>query len=316
MAQVTILQLNIWMSGTKVPDGIARCADIVRTTHADVVITSESTPQAVEELRHLLGDGWYAASDPARNGALARWPVAKVGRSDDYLATHVAHPGRTLAVYSMHLEYEYYTPFLYRGYGGSTRYLPSGRWGWGPMPSPVLDEDDLKRVNVESRRPAVGATVAAMMRADTTAGRAPVAGGDFNEPSHLDYTIDAMYAFDHMGVTRVWETTKAFADKGLADTFRQAHPDPLTHPGVTWPVAVPGHDPGALSWAPLADVRDRIDFIFHDPAATTLLSAQLVGPSQSVCRTARVDETDSPDYLTLPTPWPTDHRGNLVHLSV
>ncbi|ETJ39614.1 Endonuclease/exonuclease/phosphatase family protein, partial [human gut metagenome] len=60
------------------------------------------------------------------------------------------------------------------------------------------------------------ATLAAMRWPETTAGRAPVAGGDFNEPSHLDYTIDAMYAFDHMGVTRVWETTKAFADKGLA----------------------------------------------------------------------------------------------------
>ncbi|ETJ30460.1 Endonuclease/exonuclease/phosphatase family protein, partial [human gut metagenome] len=64
------------------------------------------------------------------------------------------------AVYSMHLEYEYYTPFLYRGYGGSPPSLPSGRWGWGPMPSPVLDEDDLKRVNVESRRqPVFGSTL-------------------------------------------------------------------------------------------------------------------------------------------------------------
>lgn len=314
MTDLTVLQLNIWMSGTKVSGGLDRVADVIRRTGADVVLTTESTPDAVATLRGKLGAGWFSAADPAGSGILARWGCELTGRSTYYTAAKVSHPARALSVYSIHLEYRYYTPFLYRGYGGAAMTHPTGRYGWDQMPAPLVDEEELAKVNTASGRPDVAADIANRMRADVEAGRIVIGGGDFNEPSHLDYTIGAMYDMDHYGVTRVWESTKALEDAGFMDAYRQRYPNPVSDPGVTWPVAVDGHDPGALSWAPGADVRDRIDFVFYDPAQAQVLSAQIVGPADSVSRRFRAREKDAARFRSVPGVWPSDHRGNLVKL--
>jgi HAD superfamily hydrolase (TIGR01509 family) len=64
--------------------------------------------------------------------------------------------------------------------------------------------------------------------------------GDFNCPSHLDWP----------GVA--WPVTRAAEGAGFADSYRQAHPDPVRDPGHTWSPVVVHPEP-----------QDRIDFVLH-----------------------------------------------------
>lgn len=314
MTDLTILQLNLWLGGTKVPNGLDRVADVVRANGAELVITTESSPGAVQALRDKLGAGWHTATDSAGSGILAKWPMNVTSRSAYHVAADVSHPAKKISVYSIHLEYRYYTPFLYRGYGGESPGHSTGRYGWGKLPSPLVNEEDLVQVQEMSRRPQVAAELVAKMKADRAKGNLVVSGGDFNEPSHLDYTKDTMYEMGHLGVTHVWESTKTFESAGFVDAFRQAYPNPLTHPGVTWPVAVDGHDLGSISYAPEADPRDRIDFVHYDISQARLRSAQIVGPPQSIAYSQRITEKDAASFVRPTAAWPSDHRGNLVKL--
>ncbi|MDN3022440.1 HAD-IA family hydrolase [Streptomyces sp. S.PB5] len=71
--------------------------------------------------------------------------------------------------------------------------------------------------------------------------------GDFNTPSHLDWPDIE------------WPVTKAAEDAGLADSYRQAHPDPVRAPGHTWSPIHAGREDGGDGPEP----QDRIDFVLH-----------------------------------------------------
>lgn len=64
--------------------------------------------------------------------------------------------------------------------------------------------------------------------------------GDFNTQSHLE---------GKMG----WKVTPYLESEKLSDLYRTLHPDPATHPGLTWP-------------------DSRIDYIFHNDLLTPLES--------------------------------------------
>ncbi|GHH21306.1 HAD-IA family hydrolase [Streptomyces lanatus] len=71
--------------------------------------------------------------------------------------------------------------------------------------------------------------------------------GDFNSPSHLDWPdVD-------------WPVTKAAEEAGLRDSYREAHPDPATHPGHTWSPIHSLHEDGSGRPEP----QDRIDYVLH-----------------------------------------------------
>lgn len=71
--------------------------------------------------------------------------------------------------------------------------------------------------------------------------------GDFNSPSHLDRPDVE------------WPVTKAAEEAGLRDSYREAHPDPIAHPGHTWSPVHPLHEDGSRRPEP----QDRIDFVLH-----------------------------------------------------
>lgn len=316
MTTLTVLQLNAWMSGTMVPDGINRIAQIIKGAAPDVVILCEVTTAATVAITNALGSGWYSIGDDARNGIIAKWPVTQTERSVNHLRGTVAHPARPISVYSIHLEYTYYVPYLVRGYGGlSPRHPATAGYGWGPMPRPLLEAADLRDVNLLSGRPQVVDELTTSMRAEVDAGTLVIAGGDFNEPSDLDWTIEMMYLYEHRGVTKAWESSQIFRKRGFVDAYREKHPDPVAHPGLTWPASVADAEIGTLTSTPLADMRDRIDFIFHDPKQSTLADIQIIGPPQSVRHTVRVNDVDADDFMAPAAAWPSDHRGHVARFT-
>jgi hypothetical protein len=94
------------------------------------------------------------------------------------------------------------------------------------------------------------------------------------------------YAFD-------WPVSRAVVGAGFRDSFRDAHPDPVTHPGFTWWAKrqrIPDYNPGD------GDPQDRIDFLWYaGPAALT--GSEIVG------------EAGAAGVSIAVMPWPSDHRG-------
>ncbi len=113
--------------------------------------------------------------------------------------------------------------------------------------------------------------------------------GDFNSPSHLDWTPAVDAVREEVRYPVVWPVSAALADAGFRDSYREVHPDPVAVPGFTWT------PPGTLESVP-DEVHDRIDWVLVQGPAETL-ATQLVG------------EAGGPDVDIERDPYPTDHRG-------
>jgi endonuclease/exonuclease/phosphatase family metal-dependent hydrolase len=72
--------------------------------------------------------------------------------------------------------------------------------------------------------------------------------GDFNEPSHLDWT-DKAYYYGLIPFASSFPISTILKREGCVDVYRHIYPNEITHPGYTWPT-YPHHRP------------DRIDFIY------------------------------------------------------
>lgn len=106
--------------------------------------------------------------------------------------------------------------------------------------------------------------------------------GDFNEPSHLDWTEAAFKAgIRPMKVNM--PLSNRLADIGFKDSYRTVHPDEVKHPGHTW--------------TPRSDrIHDRIDFVLYQGQGVKTTSSQIVG-----------EKKNKADLVVRP--WPSDHRA-------
>ncbi|MGF7124459.1 endonuclease/exonuclease/phosphatase family protein [Rhodococcus sp. AG1013] len=311
--EVRVLSINLWHSGSKIPNGLERVADIIESTRASIVLLSESgdATTALADILGRRGSRFHTATS-SDTGILSRFPVEETGALDYMVKAVVSVPGGPeLAVYSAHLEYRWYATYLPRGYGGG---IPSpgefSQFGWGKMPGPVTDPDVVQRVNIDSGRPAVISAFLEDAALEREKGRSVIIGGDFNEPSNLDWTAEARDLFDHNGVVLPWESTRLLEQAGYADSYRRMYPNPVTHPGFTWPAGNPDVPVSELTWAPEADERDRIDYIFASRnSRLRLTSAGIVGPRESIVRNERVIESTQDRFVDSPLPWPTDHKA-------
>jgi endonuclease/exonuclease/phosphatase family metal-dependent hydrolase len=111
--------------------------------------------------------------------------------------------------------------------------------------------------------------------------------GDFNEPSHRDWTADAV-ATSQCPLSVEWPATKAVESAGFSDAFRSTHPDPLLRPGRTWTPITKPSDP--------KDRHDRIDFVFVHGTTARVKATKTIGESQEFA-----------DIVVRP--YPSDHRA-------
>ena len=90
--------------------------------------------------------------------------------------------------------------------------------------------------------------------------------GDFNEPSHLDWTLEAANQGLNFGFEVNWPISSNLELIGMVDAYREIFPNPIQYPGFTW--------------TPLQsdnEVHDRIDFIYYS-GKMDLQEVYLVGP--------------------------------------
>ncbi|MGB7343225.1 MAG: endonuclease/exonuclease/phosphatase family protein [Pirellulaceae bacterium] len=317
--RLTIVQLNLWQEGTKVQSGFQKIIDIIIESKADVVTMSEVRNYQQRDLHQrmvqALSDrghqfyGQYAGGDA---GLLSRFPITKSELVADFtdadagciVASHLKiSPQQSIVVCSAHLDYRNYAVYLPRGYDGNS-FKPIDPDGDG-VPNPITDLKTIHAMDMASKR---DESIAAFLTYATQhCDRPVILAGDFNECSHLDWTAENRDHLSHNGVVISWQNSHALADAGFIDAYRQLHPDPVTHVGATWPSEAFGRE--STSWAPQADERDRIDFVYFKGPGITATSANIVGSKKYFVRD-RLTQTDTQDsFLLKDIQWPSDHKG-------
>lgn len=317
--ELKVLQFNIWQEGTSVEGGYNGILDNIEALNPDLITFSEVRnydgvsfiPRIVSDLekRGLKYYGKESVSTGiiSKHEILSQEVVYPLKNDRGSVIKAIVKVGDSeVALYSAHLDWQNCSYYMPRGYDGTT---------WKKMDAPILDADSLLLDNKNSfRDDEVKAIVGDAMR-ELSEERIVIIGGDFNEPSHLDWKSDTKDIRDHRGVVVDWDCSRLLHDAGFNDAFRVVYPDAVKYPGFTFPANNKLSDISKLAWSPEADDRERIDFIYYHPNVNLRLTdISIVGPEGSILYGERTErDLDSNDSFILPKGvWPTDHKALLA----
>ncbi|HYO88039.1 MAG TPA: endonuclease/exonuclease/phosphatase family protein [Candidatus Limnocylindrales bacterium] len=259
--EVRVMTFNIWVGGELVDLG--QVVEAIRAADADVVLLQEAGGNS-RLIAELLG--WPHASE--RMQVISRLPlIDPEGADGNYILVQTG-PGQVFAVTNVHLPSDPYGPYLIRD---------------------GLALDEVLQNEADTRVPGIEAHLAALTGL-LAEGMPVVLGGDFNSPSHQDWTAAAIAGRPEARYPVQWPVTQAVEAAGLVDTYRVVHPDPVSQPGITWTYGYPYPRLRA------GEVLDRIDFLFAS-SAIEIVNSHIVGPGGSA-------NADIPI-----TPYPSDHRA-------
>lgn len=223
--RLRVLVWNAWRGGNEVDRGPEKVLEVVRSVDPDVVLMQES---------YDIDGEWPT---------LGRWVAAELGWS--------AHQGESphLCVITRHgIEAEYFHA-AWHGVGAritdeqGRAFVAWSIWidyrsflPYALRDDPTLSDAELLKCESEGsgRLAQVQALIAAVNEQAAREPRLPVlVGGDFNTPSHLDWTVDTARIFRHRRALPL-PVSLEMATAGFVDTFRSVHPNPVQDPGITW----------------------------------------------------------------------------------
>ena len=313
-----VLQMNIWQEGTMVNGGFEAIADEIVHTDPDVVFFSEvrnyNGTRFISRILEALtrrGKNYFGKHSPLDVGILSKYKIEEqetiypvsTGSGSILRATFRVNK-HTCAVYSAHLDYKNYACYLPRGYDGAT---------WKKMETPVTNADTVLIANRISQRDEAIKIFLKAVRKDIKAKNIILLGGDFNEPSHLDWQSDTKHLWNHNGLIIDWDCSMLLYKGGFRDAYRTLYPNVIQYPGFTFPSDNKDAPVSKLAWAPETDERDRIDFIYYYPNKHIKpIHGVIVGPTSSIVKGERKEE-NSNDPFTIPLGiWPTDHKAVLI----
>jgi exonuclease III len=263
-----VLSWNIWSADAN----YAKINEVIQTTGADVIGFQElgRVGSVVSSLETATGEDWHS-----HGMIISRFPI--IGTSGVGALIQIT-PGQTAWVFNVH-----FAPYPYQPYD-----LRDGR---------LAQNEAVVVAAAESVR---GGQVDSLVTAITNSGAmdagVPVfVTGDFNEPSHLDWTQEAADATARPYDLKVeYPTSKKMTTLGLGDAFRTVWPDEVARTGYTWTPGTPPPNVGAT------EVHDRIDFVYYWGTGVTAIGAVTVG----------IDDTNPNTDIAI-TRYPSDHRAVL-----
>lgn len=312
--EIKFLQLNVWQEGTMVKGGYDALVDELVRADADFVMLSEvrnyKGTRFCDRITASLAEKGltYYSFYSYDSGLLSKYPIKdsitifpENGDHGSIYKLKADVNGRDLCVYTAHLDYLNCSYYMVRGYSGST---------WAKLPQPVTNIDSLLADNTASQRDDAIKLFIEDANKEAAAGNFVIIGGDFNEPSHLDWIEATKDSADHHGVVIPWTVTTLLETNNYKDAYRVMYPNPVTHPGYTYPADCKGADIKKLTWAPDADERERIDYIFYYPSkGTKLKDVSIYGPKGSIRNSQRIQESSQDSFIEPIDIWPTDHKG-------
>ncbi|AMV38754.1 endonuclease/exonuclease/phosphatase family protein [Planctomyces sp. SH-PL62] len=286
---VRVLTFNLWNGGDTGKQPLDRTVEVIKRSQADVVGLQETgglapegqpRPDRAAEIAERLG--WHYLDQGGRMGIISRFEI--VASTPKKWGVKLALPsGRWMYAFNVHLAHSPYQPYQLLG-------IP---YGDAPF---IATEAEAVRFARESRGSQV-AEMLAEVKAVAEEGAPMVLTGDFNEPSHRDWT-EASTKAKLCPLKVEWPSTRAVEDAGFVDAYRSVHPDPVESRGLTWTPTTKVGDP--------KDHHDRIDFVFvggFDRPNTAVKAAQIIGESQ-----------EAADVVV--SPYPSDHRAVVAELEL
>jgi endonuclease/exonuclease/phosphatase (EEP) superfamily protein YafD len=249
-APLRVLVWNIERGSNPYVRGAEKALALIRGVAPDLCLLQESydldgeRPQLGAWLAAELGWNWWQAESPhlavltplELRARYAHEPWHGVG------ARLCDAAGREFDVYSVWIDWRAYLPYALRD-------------------DPAIGDEALLACEHEGSS-RVAQTAALLEHLDAT-GRTRrevplLVGGDWNSPSHLDWTPDTARAFRFKRPLAL-PVSSRLAEHGFRDTFRELHPDPLRAPGFTWTPL----ERGSVE-APTP--QDRIDRLYRLPS--------------------------------------------------
>ncbi len=312
---VVVMQINIWQEGKIVPGGYRAIVDEISHHYPDFITLSEvRNYKGVDFTAKLVADlskegKTYYSEKSEDSGLLSKYPILSfdtifplANNSGSIYKLVAEADGVKFAIYTAHLDFKMYASFLPRGYDGIS---------FKQIEAPVTDIKRIKEQNLESMRDDAISLFIADAQNEVDGGSIVIIGGDFNEPSHLDWTAETKNLYDHNGVVYNWDVSMMLQNTGFIDSYRKLHQSVATHPGFTYPSDNVDIDkPSRLTWAKTVDERERVDFIYYYPnSRLTLLNSDVYGPSGSIVKSQRVEESSEDTFILPLGVWPSDHKG-------
>lgn len=272
---VRLMTFNSWHAFAQVNNGYQKGLNAILQSGADMVGLQEATKAMAGRLAKDLG--WYHAVG-AYEGVqiISRYPVNRFYNLDFSLVAEIQLPYRNMAVLQLvntHLDYRYYGPYAAE-IAGATEQTVLAEEARSERTNQIRNLLDLLQpLLAQSERQPLALT------------------GDFNVPSHLDWTATTM----RYGMKSVaWPVSRALLAAGFKDTFRLIHVDPAAMPGATWSPVFRGTEP-----------QDRIDHIY--------LHGDVLSVTAASTFTTAVEHTTgrwgSSASQLAENSWPSDHAA-------
>jgi len=261
--ELRVMTFNIWYGGEQVSFG--QTAEVVRSAHPDLIGVQEPDGN----LRLLANATGFSYIDEKRN-IISRYPLFDPDTADKHFPYTwvLLRPGQVVAFANVHLPSTPFGPDLARD---------------GKSAQEVLAVE--KQIRMPELEPYIKALTDLMAR------DVPVFfAGDFNSPSHLDWTKETAAIRPGVLFPLEWPVTKTLADAGLRDSYREIYPDASKNPGLTF---TPGYP---HPWVKPGEMIERIDMIWT-AGKTKTVESKIIG------------EPGNPAVDVVVSPYPSDHRA-------
>jgi len=278
--QFCLMSFNILYGGTHLGQPLEQTAAVIRLAQADIVVACEQWGNA-EPLADLLGFTCHIVVAPPywqSVAVLSRYPILDTFANGVRLELESR---QSACVFGVHLTSTPYQPYQVRDKAYTSN-------------EEILDEARKAR---EQELVVVLSEIQPLMEA----GERVLLCGDFNEPSHLDWTQASAQEGRHFGLEMSWPNSKRVTESGMEDGYRAVFPDVCRHPGYTW-TSVPGLGVGGSERAE-HEVHDRIDFVYHAGPGLDPISASIIG-----------ENNRNADLVV--SPFPSDHRAVAVKYQI
>lgn len=263
--QIRVLSFNVAVEGRY---GLAGVIELIRNSKADLIGLQEAG-KSTEKIANALG---YEYVQNGTSAILSKLKIDSQSPGKNGIVVQT-ESGQKIAFFNRHLYYKPYQPYQLLG-------IP---YEGAPF---IKTESEA----ISEAKKARGAEVTELLKDIdylSEASLPTIVVGDFNEPSHLDWTEAAAKAGRHP-IKVEWPTSKVFAEAGFKDAYREIHSDEMKYPGYTWTPISKHDDP--------KDHHDRIDFILYRGLGINLNSVDVIGENK--------ENADIPFV-----PFPSDHRA-------
>ena len=259
-----ILSFNILYGGDEVD--FSKTIEAIRLTDADIVGLQEAEGNT-EKLAKALNYPYF----DSKLHLLSRYPLIRSFYNGWYYTYVETSPGEVFSIFNIHLPSDPYGPELARdGMAIDSLYINEFRTRFHELDIHRKHFDELKSQGISI-----------------------ILTGDFNAPSHIDWSADLVGIRPHLKFAFDWPVSKNLELLGFVDAYRAVFPNPKTKKGLTW---TPGFPSPKIN---PRETHDRIDFIWAR-GEEEIIGAKILG------------EMNGPDVDLSVNPFPSDHRGVII----